>query len=142
MSSLISCGPIFSAVVKGNLLIDKLILKLPTNQLQKGVWQLALDSFSYVVKEFKEEKKYLCGLKCNWITSINYNANHELITESPFLFQFLISKSEDCIPNNKTWFEINSLSEFLVCEIFDLQSNEILNIDCSVFFLFHFQRKL
>lgn len=138
-----SLAPILSVFMKGNLKDQRIVLQYPISKLQRGVWQIALDSLSYNIEEVQENKVYLCSLKCNWITNINYNQNNELITESPFIFQFAISKNQDCIPcNNKTWFEINCLSEFLVCEILNLASNSALDINCSCYILFHLQRKL
>ncbi len=138
-----SLAPILSIFIKGNLTKNKLILQYPISKIQKGVWQIAIDSFCYKIEELDSHKEYLCSLKCNWITNINYNEKNELISESPFIFQFSISKAQDCISSNyKTWFEINSLSEFLVCEIFDLSKNSILNINCSCYILFNLQRKV
>lgn len=136
-----SLAPIFSVLIQETLLKGKLILQYPISKLQKGVWQISLHSLSYELKDFKSENQYLCGLKCNWITSENFNKNNELVTESPFLFQFIISQPKQCILNNKTWFEINSLSEFLVCEIFNLSNNSVINLDCTVNILFQIQRK-
>ncbi len=140
--NLMSLAPIFSIIIQGNLLKNHLVLQYPINKFQKGIWQIAVDSLSYHFKDYKEQNQYLCALRCNWITSVNFNQNNELITESPFLFQFLISQNKGCIMNNKTWFEINSLSEFLVCEICDLSNNSILSVDCSVFVFFQIQRKI
>lgn len=135
--------PIISLVLKGNLKNKKLTLKYPICQFQKGVWQIAIDSLSYEFQNATIENfpQIFCCLKCNWIRGINYNLNNELISESPFLFQFLTSKPKDCIINNKTWFEINSLTEFLTFEFYNLSSNDLVLDDCSVNLLILIQRK-
>ena len=139
-----SLAPISSTVIKGNILNDKLTLQFPIQKLQKGVWQIAIDSFAYDfhVQPNAVKPNYFCSVKCNWITGITYNENNELVSESPSIFQFLISKSKDFFFNSKTWFEINSLTEFLIFEIIDLESNSILKIDCSVYILVLIQRKI
>lgn len=138
-----SLAPIFSLILKGNLSSNKLVLQYPIQKFQKGVWQIAIDSIAYDVQIQPNVDKphYFCSVKCNWITAINYNENNELVSESPSIFQFFISKPQDFILNNKTWFEINSLSEFLICEIIDLTSNSPLTINCSVYILIFLQRK-
>jgi hypothetical protein len=136
--------PIVSVSVKGNLKDKKLTLIYPLSKLQKGIWQIALDSLAYNTNSDDPKVKVpqlLCGLKCNWITAINYNSNNELLSETPCIFQFFMSKRKDCIINNKTWFEINSLTEFLIFEFINLETNEILNLDCSIYILLLFQRK-
>ncbi len=138
-----SLAPIFSFLLKGNLKDKKLVLQYPINKLQKGIWQIAIDSLCYKIKDTDDQKEYICSLKCNWITDVNFNQYNELITESPFIFQFALTKKQSCISSsNKTWFEINCLSEFLICEVFDLIENSVLSIDCSCYILFHVQRKI
>jgi hypothetical protein len=136
-----SNAPINTIFLQGNLLKSKLSIQYPISKFQKGIWQLAIDSLSYELiseNDFGFDE-YLCGLKCNWITGINYNVNNELITESPFIFQFQI-KGKTCIYNSKSWFEINSLTEFLICEVYNLSSNKLLKTNCNINILFQVHR--
>lgn len=119
-------APILPLFVEGNLKDHHLSLQYPINIFSKGIWQLSINSFSYKIKDKNNLKEYLCSLKCNWITNINYDKNNQLISESPFLFQFALSKRQDCVMSRyQKWYEINTLSEFFICEIYDLTSKSI-----------------
>ncbi len=137
-----SLAPVLALFLKGNLKDGKIISKFPINQFQKGVWQIAIDSLSYQFENNHNELQYICSLKCNWISYVTYNDRNELLTESPFIYQFHLSKTRDTIINNKTFYEINSLSEFLECDIFDLSTNSVLKTNCFIYIIFHIQRKV
>ncbi len=121
----------------------KVNLAVPFEHFKSGIWQLAIDSLSYEL-DVKPPKniQWLCGLKCNWITNIEFDNNLQLISQSPIIFQFKISNQKDCFYNNKTWFDINAISEFLNFEILDLGKESSFMIDCNVNILVLVQRKL
>lgn len=135
--------PVNVLFLNDRLLNGKVKLVIPFENFKSGIWQLAIDSLSFELRvKPRPNVQWLCGLKCNWITSIQFDKNLQLISQSPIILQFKISSQKECLFNNKTWFDIHALSETLSFEIIDLANDEPLPLDCRINILVLCQRKL
>lgn len=138
----IPSAPIKTLFLKGTLKNGLASFLVNVEPFQKGVWQVSLDSISFDIPELSNLNiNYLCSLSCNWITSETFNSLNQLITESPCIFQFNIIRAKDCIFNTKTWFEINALTQFIIFEILDLDSNSPFLHEGKINILLQIQRK-
>ncbi len=138
-----SNGAIETIFLSNKVTKGKISQQVFIQKFQKGIWQVAIDSVSIQQLNLENLVETICCLKCNWITNTKLNENNELYSQSPVIFQWLVSKQLDCFHNsNLTWFDINSLSQNLIIDVENLLTNMLIDFECKLNVIFLLKQKI
>jgi hypothetical protein len=111
----------------------------PSNELSQGLWNLSL--YEVVVNTIGWEGNFAVGISCNLVRSLKYNKNNEAESCNPILATFVIkSNAITKYSFDSAWTLINSVEESLKIHFIDLETQKILNKECTIHVLIRLQR--